>query len=88
MHNKPICCGNLFISLTTNISPQMHPDQQDHASGNEGFTEIQVEIPDELYHKAVAAAQAVGITLDEWVAEMIHKEVKRRAMDSGEEVEK
>lgn len=66
----------------------MHPDQQYHASGTEGFTEIQVEIPDELYHKAVAAAQAEGVTLDEWVAEMINKEAKRRATERGKEMEK
>lgn len=68
-----------------NPAPKMNTDRTDQDKGTDGFTEVQVEMPEELYHKAIAAAQAEGVTLDELVAEMIKKEVGRRAVEGGKE---
>jgi hypothetical protein len=48
----------------------------------DGFTEVQVEMPEELYQKALAAAREEGCTLDEWVAELLREEIRRRAKDA------
>lgn len=47
-----------------------------------GFTEIQVEMPEDLYSEALAAAKAQGCSLDELVAELIQQEIRRRAPES------
>lgn len=47
-----------------------------------GFTEIQVERTEDLYQKALAAAQNENSSLDEWVAKLIQQETRRRALES------
>ena len=58
----------------------MNTDMKEEAE--DGFTEVQVEMSEELYHQALAAAQEKGCTLDEWVAELLREEIRRRAMEA------
>lgn len=48
----------------------------------DGFTEVQVEMTEELYQKALAAAREEGCSLDEWVAKILREEAKRLAMEA------
>jgi len=36
----------------------------------------QIEFPDELYHRAVAAAARLGITLDEFIAQAVQHHIE------------
>ena len=58
----------------------MNTDMKEEAE--DGFTEVQVEMSEELYQKASVAAQEQGCTLDEWVAELLREEIRRRAMEA------
>jgi hypothetical protein len=52
-----------------------HDEILDHLNG---LTEVSLEIPDELYEQAIAMAHEKGLSLDEWVTQILKDAFARK----------